>query len=387
VKNNRNTVIILFALLGAVLLIYFIFFSDDEKRYQWYESYRVDSDQPYGTLFIQKMLEDYKPDGDFTLNDKKPVKILLSDVSANSNYVFIGQSLHLDFDDTGALIKFLERGGNVFIASLEPPESLLTAVYFKECGAQISFKTNEQDSVDLNFYHKSLQTERGINYAFRYGTEDNPYSWNFINEDVFCETSQSIVPLGYQNTYRVNFIRIAAGKGNLFLHTNPLVFTNYFLTKPEKMKYASGVFSHLAGKHIIWDEYSKVPYSGNNNAYNSPLYYILQQPSLKYAWWLLLLTVVLYVLFGAKRKQRIIPVHEPKTNTSLEFVKLISRLHYQNGNHVDMARKKMKAKENEIFSILCPVKIWHTRRDVQRTGDSQAGREGQPELRPGARNF
>ena len=106
--------------------------------------------------------------------------------------------------------------------------------------------------------------------------------------------------------------------------------------------YASGVFSHLRGKNMIWDEYSKLPFWDDGNAYNSPLYYILQQPSLKYAWWLLLLSVVIYVFFAAKRTQRIIPVLEPKTNTSLEFVNLISSLHYQNGNHLDMVKKKMK---------------------------------------------
>ena len=120
------------------------------------------------------------------------------------------------------------------------------------------------------------------------------------------------------------------------------MITNYFLSKAGKVEYASGVFTHLEGEDIIWDEYSKISFSGNKNAYNSPLYYILQQPSLKYAWWLLLLTVFLYILFVAKRQQRVIPVLEPKTNTSLEFVNLISTLHYQNQNHLDMARKKMK---------------------------------------------
>jgi len=35
-------------------------------------------------------------------------------------------------------------------------------------------------------------------------------------------------------------------------------------------------------------------------------------------------------------------VLEVKSNTSLEFLNVISSLHYQNPNHLDMARKKMK---------------------------------------------
>jgi hypothetical protein len=342
VKNRRVTIIIVFALLGGLLLLYFIL-SDNEKRFQWYESYRADSDQPYGTLFIRKMLDGYHSEGEFVFNNRTPLKHLLDSTSDDSyDYVFIGQSLFLDEEDVRALAGFIESGGDAFIASLEVPETVLNSVYFKECDEQVVYQESETDSVSFNFFHETLRSDDGFWYAYRYGNEDQPYSWNFISDGVFCDSTRSVVPLGSQEGRGVNFIKIPVGKGNLYLHSNPLVFTNYFLSKPEKLDYVSGVFSHLDGKSIIWDEYSKIPFSGNSNAYNSPLYYILQQPSLKYAWWLLLLTVLLYILFAAKRQQRVIPVLEPKTNTSLEFVNLISTLHYRNENHLDMARKKMK---------------------------------------------
>lgn len=344
-KKEKNVVIIIvFAVLAILVLLYFIFFSSDEKRYQWYESYRANSDQPYGTLIIKTLLEKYRPGGKFTFNDRTPLRVLLDSTrnDGHSSYVFIGQSMFLDDNDIVALRRFIETGGDAFIASLTPPENLLNSVFFKECDAPIGFNENEVDSVNMNFLHDTLRTESGYKYAFRFESKDQPYSWTYINDSVFCDATSTIVPLAVQSPERVNFIRIAAGKGNLYLHCNPLVFTNYFLTQKEKLNYASGVFTHLRGNNMIWDEYSKIPMRGNRNAYNSPLYYILQQPGLKYAWWLLLFTVVLYIFFAAKRRQRVIPVLEPKTNTSLEFVNLISTLYYQNGNHLDMARKKMK---------------------------------------------
>lgn len=342
-KKDR-TIIIVFAVIGALLLLYFVFFADDGKRFQWYESYRADSDQPYGTMFIRKILEDYRPKARFVFNDRTPLKHLLDTVRAkkNNTYVFIGQSIFLDEKDVAALVDFIDSGGDAFIASLTPPEALLKSVYSNECGAPILFHENETDSINMNFFHDTLRTDQGFQFAFRYESEDRPYSWSYIDDAVFCDSTRMLVPLGSQEGSHVNFVKIPAGKGNLYLHSNPLVFTNYFLSKAEKVEYASGVFTHLEGEDIIWDEYSKIPFSGKKNAYNSPLYYILQQPSLKYAWWLLLLTVFLYILFVAKRQQRVIPVLEPKTNTSLEFVNLISTLHYQNQNHLDMARKKMK---------------------------------------------
>ena len=342
-KQSR-TVIILFSALGVLLLMYFIF-NDGGKKFQWYENYRARSEQPYGTLFIKEMLEDYRPTREFILNEKSSIGELLKEgkYPRGTNYVFIGQSIHLDDDGVNALVEFMESGGDAFIACLAPPEDLINAVYFKECDADIFFHYKEVDYVDLNFFHDTLRTKKPARFAFRYGADDRPYSWSYVNDVVFCDSTRSIIPLGHQDDAgRVNFIKIPAGKGNLYLHSNPLAFTNYFLTKPEKLAYAAGVFSHLGEGDLIWDEYSKIAFIGNQNAYNSPLYYFLQQPSLKYAWWLLLITAVIYIIFAARRRQRVIPVLESKTNTSLEFVKLISRLHFQNGNHVDMARKKMK---------------------------------------------
>lgn len=323
-------------------MLFYFTRGDEGKHYQWYESYRASSEQPYGTMFIQKMLESYRPGETLTVNDKQPVRKLLKGVPGpGTDYVLVGHAIFLDKESLAALVGFIDAGGNAFIATVTPPVQLLNAVYSRECGADIEYESNFTSEVDLNFFHQSLKKGKGYRFAFRFADSDEPYPWRFIKSSVFCDSTKSVVPLGYQEGDRVNFIRIAAGKGNLFLHSNPLVFTNYFLTKAENLDYASGVFSHLAGKHMIWDEYSKIVSSAGSR-YGSPLYYVLRQPGLKYAWWLLLVTVALYVIFAAKRRQRVIPVLETKTNTSLEFINLISRLHYKNGNHVDMARKKMK---------------------------------------------
>jgi hypothetical protein len=344
VKKNRIVIVILFTVLATSVLLYFAYLNENTKRYQWYETYKATSDQPYGTLFIKQLLEDYRPGGDFIFNDKKPLHELLSNknLKKNSAYVFIGQSIYLTEEDASALVHFIDNGGDAFIASLDLPEKILKDIYYPECDSTITIDFTETESMNLNFYHQTLKLNGGYNFAYRYGLEDRSYSWNYISNKAFCDSTATLVPLGFHRDDHVNFLKIPAGKGNLYIHTNPIVFTNYFLLNSEKTAYAAKVFSHLKGNQIVWDEYSKLPFTENNNAYNSPLYYVLQQPSLKYAWWLLLVTVLLYVLFFAKRQQRVVPVLEPKTNTSLEFVNLISTLHYQNGNHLDMARKKMK---------------------------------------------
>jgi len=260
-----------------------------------------------------------------------------------TDYVFIGQSLYLSEKDTEALRKFIQAGNNAFIASLSETSDIVDLIYNRdECNADLAYKEADTEFAVLNFFHDTLRTERGYLYRFRVGNKDVSYNWSWLNPDMFCDSTRSAVPLGFISPDKVNFLKIPYGKGNLYIHTTPLAFTNYFLAKKEKMDYVSGVFSHLSGTDIIWDEYSKIPLRRDSNDFESPLHYILRQPALKYAWWMMLGSVILYVIFAARRTQRVIPVLEPKANTSLEFVKLIATLHYRNGNHFDIARKKMK---------------------------------------------
>jgi hypothetical protein len=343
VKKGRLTIIILSAVLIIALLTYFIISSFSEKKYSWYENYDHDNKQPYGTSFIIELLKAHTT-GKFVLSDKKPLKELLKDNSfqKNTSYIFIGESLFLDEEDRNALKQFVESGNDAFFATLEVPNEALNGIYQAECTELITYDNNKTYSVNMNFYHNSLRKENSYRFVYRVGSEDRDYYWDTFSDQMFCDVTKAVIPLGYQTPDRVNFIKIPYGKGNVYVHSNPIAFTNYFLTKQDKLEYASAVFSHLKGKNIIWDEFSKIPFAKNPNREGGPLDYILQQPSLRYAWWMLLLTIGLYVFFAAKRTQRVIPVLEPKTNTSLEYIKLISALHYQNGSHTDMAKKKMK---------------------------------------------
>jgi hypothetical protein len=133
-----------------------------------------------------------------------------------------------------------------------------------------------------------------------------------------------------------NFIKVNHGKGHLYLHLEPLILTNYYLLKPGNEKYVQNVFSYLPDRETIW-------FSGDNKNVaksQSPLRFILANPGLRYAWWLLLGGLLLFIIFNAKRKQRIVPIIEPKKNKSVEFVKSIGNLYLQEGDFHDMMTKK-----------------------------------------------
>ena len=75
---------------------------------------------------------------------------------------------------------------------------------------------------------------------------------------------------------------------------------------------------------------------------DGPLKYILAQYQLRWAWFIMLSLIGLYLLFTAKRKQRIIPVLEEKSNTSLDFIQTIGQMYFHQGEHIRLCDMMMK---------------------------------------------
>jgi hypothetical protein len=118
--------------------------------------------------------------------------------------------------------------------------------------------------------------------------------------------------------------------------------------------YISRVVSYLPENNIWWDERSRVaenvvrrhnnrPPHENPELENSrPLKYILAQPALRWAWYLLLSLGLLYVIFRARRRQRIIPVLEGNPNQTYAYVSTIGRMYFLQGDNYDLIEQQKK---------------------------------------------
>ncbi|MEL7124293.1 MAG: hypothetical protein AAFO07_32960, partial [Bacteroidota bacterium] len=188
--------------------------------------------------------------------------------------------------------------------------------------------------------------------------------WNFIGEQFFCEQEEGFSRVGYfRDTFPlINFARIPYGSGYFYLHTTPIAFSNLNMLNSSNKLYAEGVFSHLSPGTIYWDEYSRISEATGRRMNNSnrssnrtlsnrtPLEYILNQPPLAMAWYLLLFALLIYLLFKSKRKQRIIPILSKNENTSLEFVTTMGRLYFIQNDHRKLAIQKMRLFKSFIRS-------------------------------------
>ncbi|AZA81904.1 hypothetical protein C1637_04855 [Chryseobacterium lactis] len=181
---------------------------------------------------------------------------------------------------------------------------------------------------------------------------DNKYQNDFIKLDKFPSgrgfsfIKPNVEILGKtvekKNSDQANFIKVKFGKGTIYAHSEPLFLTNYYLLKPGSIKYAQDVFSYLPDRETLWFVKS------NSKTSRFFMRFVLANPALKYAWWIFLGGLVLFIFFNAKRKQRIVAVIEPLRNTSLDFVKSIGNLYLQEGDFHDMMAKKAQYFLNKV---------------------------------------
>jgi hypothetical protein len=137
----------------------------------------------------------------------------------------------------------------------------------------------------------------------------------------------------------VNIIKQPFGDGEIILNTFPQAFTNYFMLQSPNQDYTAGLLSYIdTSKPIYIDTY----YKNGKKFYTSPMYLFLNTKSLKWAYYLVLIGALIYIIFEGKRKQRAIPIVKPLKNQTVDFTRTIANMYYENGKHKDIAQHKVQ---------------------------------------------
>jgi hypothetical protein len=139
-----------------------------------------------------------------------------------------------------------------------------------------------------------------------------------------------------------NFIRVRYGKGTVFLHNQPEVFSNYaLLARQSSADYVAQILSYLPhDKPVVWFVKGQTTNTGQPEN-ETELSVIFRYPALRVTWLLFIYGLLLYVLFNVKRRQRVVPVIKPLKNTTVEFVQTIGNLYYQEGDTHTIIEKKI----------------------------------------------
>src|SRR5690606_38320167 len=85
------------------------------------------------------------------------------------------------------------------------------------------------------------------------------------------------------------------GNGNVYLSTTPILLTNYYLLNKNQhsAQFTERFASYLKKDHIVWFDQN---YDTDQIANNDSLFKIIfKYPSLRYAWYTLIIGLILYL--------------------------------------------------------------------------------------------
>jgi len=305
------------------------------KTINWFPSYVAKHKMPYGTYVLYQELAGLFPKSKVQKINIPPYQFL-QDSTTTGAYIFIDKGINFGKIEFNKLINFVKRGNKVLIAThginidtlnlkteLLRSSALVEKPYFKLVNKQFDKNEYYFDRKFNNFVFKKLDTAA----------------------TVVLGKSGLLNKKNERQVSGINFIKYKYGKGFFLFSTYPEAFINYNLLKSPNQKYAAAVLSYLNNpKNIYWDAY----YKTGKTQISSPLTYVLTNKNLKWAYYMVLIGSLLFVLFNGKRVQRVVPIKKPLLNQSLAFAQTIANMYYKKDSHKTIATHKIRYTLAEI---------------------------------------
>lgn len=355
-KINRSFIIA----ISVLLILMFALQLNLPQRYSWIPTFSHKDKNPFGCYVFDSIMSQSVPSG-YSVTDKTLYRICHD--GNKVNVLIISDDVNLSKTDVDAIKDIAGRGGNVLIAGNSKTYSTTSdSLMIKNFGACFKYGYFSIASLKRKIKNDASGSRDTIHWSMDNDVyKDNIYPvYSMMIEDLMTADSADNTEViafrtgdAQDKELRVSpvAIRKEEGKGSVILVSTPLLFTNYGILDGSTSEYIFRLMSHISNNHVVrTTSYMKTQDMADAEA--SPLRFFLGQPPLRTALYLALLVITLFLIFNARRRQRVIPVVEQPQNRSLEFVKLIGTLYYHNKDHSDIVRKKFAFFAEELRRLL-----------------------------------
>ena len=330
----------------AFLVFVFLLEWNAPSKFVWNPTFNHYDKQPFGCAVFDSLMKKSTPAG--YVVRRKTFPLLDREGYGKKPHAFLvmASSIGLTETDLQALDKLLKNGNKVFIAtSYLNPDSLFPDLNVSMDGTGAFSPLQVQAALKhQSILYDTLGWTQQVPYPEK---EYHVYSAMTgsnvdIEGKVTCDTLLSgWVPKEYSDStegyWAPRVVSVKRGKGELFLSCEPLLMTNYGILDTQTNGLIFRLMSQFRGLPIIRTE----AYGPETEfETDTPLRFWLQNEPLRWAIYLTLGGLLLFCIFYARRRQRVIPVVEEPANRSLEFVKLIGTLYHQKHINRDLLQKK-----------------------------------------------
>lgn len=323
----------IYIILLAVPLALIIYIDTHKPRpIDWSSNYDLNEKTPFGLYIFDQEFQKIVKKNSLKKTNVTAYEYLESDYNYDTlvnsyktkgTVLSISENSQIDDESAQELLYYAQHGNSVFISSKNFPTLLEDSLKFKLNTDLPSIK-----GINLFLENPNLGNQK---YYF-----DKGFGLSFFSKIDTLNTTL----LGYQDGQKkknANFIRIAYKTGYFYLHTQPVVFSNYYLLKKNQYQYTEKIISYIPKGTIVW----LVKGQNGKLSSGSPLRFWFSQPALTYAWFTFMLGIIVFMIFNAKRRQRVVPIIKPLSNTTVDFTKTIGNLYYQEGDHQNIIDKKI----------------------------------------------
>ena len=337
------------------------------KPFDWLATYRAYDRQPYGSYLFFDQLENFFPGKKIKRLDAKDLSqyaeydqvysdfvysydldtlgeeedydydtaLYLSKISNDDlpkfNFIGLNDLFYLNDHDARALLLHLYQGNHALISAYEVEGNLMAYLGVKS-EMVLDQYNSEQDSLEL---------EENAALIKKYSIRNSDSIVRFKPYQLFSkiteipDSAQVIKQNLDQDTLG---IKVTIGEGSLTYFTMPILFSNYHLLKNDH-SVASEIVSQLPIADTFWTNY----FLGERNyeETRSILDFIHNDEGLKWAFYLLIFTLLIYFSLRIKRIQRAVPIIDAPKNDTLRFVDSISTLYLLRKDHLELLNKKM----------------------------------------------
>lgn len=295
-------------LVGALLLLVLVEYFTPEPI-NWAFTLEKRDKSPYGTYVLGAVLEDAFL-GQVIDHSQRSVFDLEDEALSEANLLIIATAFDPDSVDAAVLLQQADQGSTALIA----------ASFYRGYLA---------DTLRLDVDTRLLPTLPEPSDTLPQRTYDQTY---FTAYD-----SARTTVLARDGDNRPVLLQMRFGAGALLLSSVPYQFTNYHLLRENGAEATARTLSYLPVRDVYWTEY----YQTGRREATTPLRYVLSQPALRWALYLTLGGLLLFMALEVKRKQRAISVVTPPANTTLEFVDTVSKLFLRTRDHKNIADKQI----------------------------------------------
>jgi hypothetical protein len=315
------------------------------------ESFARDDKNPFGTYVAYNLVQQFYPQSTVKYTKKETVEKTWSNIyDTGAVYISVSNYLFTSEEDVDAILAYVKAGNDMILSASVFDDNLLDRI-----GCKLYNYSALQDLLQGKMEDTQVQLDQGsypdtAAYSYYY----YPFSSGFSK---LPEASSRV--LGRNSRGSTNFFVYFYGSGKLFLHCEPRAFSNYFLLQRDNYQYLQHLLgvSKKAPESVYWnDYYTKIKSprssgsrgsrgsrdSGGGSSSSSKAggsTFDGLTGGLLPAFWLTLLLLVLYVLNGTKRRQRIIPVRKPNENTTVTFAETVGLLYLQKKDNKNIAEK------------------------------------------------